>query len=515
MIIEVHGGTNEIASLSSFIGVSFVVKEKCFLSDSLVATFIGIIFGPVAFNIINPFKLTNDINKTIYYFTDIVISIQIMAAAISLSKKFWNKSMWLTTALVFWKVIGFTWYESLLIAACCAPTDPILANSIVNGRFAELHIHPRVRQLLSAESASNDGCVFPLFQLAYFLMKFSMAEAFLHWSYATILYEIIGAAILGAIIGYVSRISLRSSEKNNWIDKKNFLVFELALAMFTSGTVTMLGMSSFVAVLVTGTVFAWDGWFAEETHDAHVQEVLDMLVNIVFIPFQNEVFFIFFGSIIPWNAYGTAELPYWILITAAVLILIVRRLPAVLLMMRFMTPLLSFSEAFFVGWFGPVGVGALWYQTRGSILFPDNKLFGPVVAFIVFSSVICHGIMVPFVHLTIVGIRYTSTQSRTLSQTSRGRGIAPTWPTGVAMSAGVISSPEPLVRTADGRYIPASSICLKNTESLVLFEKEFQNKETDLEPKLIPFNEQSSEEIQVGASDSTLDGIADSQNDLC
>lgn len=54
------------------------------------------------------------------------------------------------------------WYPALLLASACAPTDPVLANSIVNGRFAELHINRRVRQLLSGESASNDGTLLDL-----------------------------------------------------------------------------------------------------------------------------------------------------------------------------------------------------------------------------------------------------------------------------------------------------------------------------------------------------------------
>ncbi|KAJ3388983.1 hypothetical protein HDU92_001222 [Lobulomyces angularis] len=421
-----------------------------------------------------------------------------MAAAIALPRKFWKtrwKSlvvllgpvsiyMWLTTALVLWKIIGFTWYQSLLIGACCAPTDPVLSNSIVNGRFAELHIQPRVRQLLSAESASNDGCAFPLFQLAYFLMKYSMKDAFFHWSYATLLYEVGAACILGLIVGYLSRTCLCFSEKNNWIDKKNFLVFELALAMFTSGSATMLGISSFIAVLVTGITFSWDGWFAEETHDAHVQEVIDMLVNI---------------AIIPWSSFGTPELPYWALITSSLLILIVRRLPAVLIMMKFMLPLLTLSEAFYVGWFGPVGVGALWYQTLGSTLFPENKLFTPVVSFIVFSSVICHGIMVPFVHFTILGIRHRTQ--------SRGSVIAtPLWPTGVEMSALAISGPEPLIRTADGQYVTAAAITFGNQISLKS-EKVDENSPS-LKAAVPTGILKVPEEIEVGSSESTLENIS-------
>ena len=39
----------------------------------------------------------------------------------------------------------------MTLAACITPTDPILASSIVKGRFAEEHIPEHVRDLLSAE----------------------------------------------------------------------------------------------------------------------------------------------------------------------------------------------------------------------------------------------------------------------------------------------------------------------------------------------------------------------------
>lgn len=109
--------------------------------------------------------------ELVFYFSDLVINIQIMAAAVSLPRRFWKSRwkslgillgpvtifMWLSTAIVFHFFMGLPWIQSLLLASTCAPTDPVLANSIVNGRFAELHINKRVRDLLSGESAANDG----------------------------------------------------------------------------------------------------------------------------------------------------------------------------------------------------------------------------------------------------------------------------------------------------------------------------------------------------------------------
>ena len=45
-------------------------------------------------------------------------------------------------------VPGLTFLESLCIAACVTPTDPVLAASVVKGRFAEKYVRPAVRDLV-------------------------------------------------------------------------------------------------------------------------------------------------------------------------------------------------------------------------------------------------------------------------------------------------------------------------------------------------------------------------------
>jgi NhaP-type Na+/H+ or K+/H+ antiporter len=121
--------------------------------------------------------------------------------------------------------------ECLIIAACTAPTDPILANSIVNGRFADMHIPVPIRQLLSAESSANDGLALPMFTIGVYMSTMSMDKAFIKWAWATWAYEIGIAIAFGTLVGYLSRICLRYSETHNLIDKKNFLSFEIALAV--------------------------------------------------------------------------------------------------------------------------------------------------------------------------------------------------------------------------------------------------------------------------------------------
>ena len=62
-------------------------------------------------------------------------------------------SMWLISTLIIYTLFNssFTFLDAMALAACITPTDPILASSIVKGRFAEEHIPEHVRDLLSAE----------------------------------------------------------------------------------------------------------------------------------------------------------------------------------------------------------------------------------------------------------------------------------------------------------------------------------------------------------------------------
>ncbi len=70
---------------------------------------------------------------------------------------------WLVTAGFVYAVIGTTWATALIISACLAPTDPVLAAAVLQGgsRFSA-RVPRRLRHMLSAESGCNDGYVFSI-----------------------------------------------------------------------------------------------------------------------------------------------------------------------------------------------------------------------------------------------------------------------------------------------------------------------------------------------------------------
>ncbi|CAG8580689.1 7008_t:CDS:2, partial [Dentiscutata heterogama] len=285
----------------------------------------------------------------------------------------------------------------------------ILANSVVQGSFAEKHIPPNVRHLLSAESGVNDGMGFPFLFFALFLLESKItATAVCQWISFVWGYHILLSIVIGIVIGWAARKLLGMAESRDWIDKESFLVFAFALAIFVVGGVSIIGSDALLACFMAGTSFSWDDWFREETQDAHLQDVIDLLLNLTI--------FMYIGMILPWSSFNSDDISLKSLITISVLILVFRRLPIVILFKGFIPSFHTFKEAAFAGYFGPVGIGAIFLAMtvekeisirlneglndidEGSMLRIQEMTF-PIVTFIVLSSVIVHGITVPILNI--------------------------------------------------------------------------------------------------------------------
>lgn len=99
----------------------------------------------------------------------------------------------------------------------------------------------------------------------------------------------------------------------------------------------------------------------------------------------------------------------WRMVLVAFLVLFFRRLPVVVLLKPAMPAIKTYREAVFSGWFGPIGVGAVFLSTiakeeletvyEGKEKPLATQIVGPVVLFIVFSSVVIHGTTVPLFKL--------------------------------------------------------------------------------------------------------------------
>jgi sodium/hydrogen antiporter len=89
-----------------------------------------------------------------------------------------------------------------------------LASSVVGkGKFAK-RVPGHLRNILSAESGSNDGMAFPFVYLAiYIIMDKQAGEAIKDWFLITVLYEVIMGTVLGALIGIAWRKAIKFAER--------------------------------------------------------------------------------------------------------------------------------------------------------------------------------------------------------------------------------------------------------------------------------------------------------------
>jgi len=149
----------------------------------------------------------------------------------------------------------------------------------------------------------------------------------------------------------------------------------------------------------------------------------------------NVAIFAWFGAVCPWWLFAHSPvIPLWRLIVLGILVLLFRRPPIVYLLHRFIPQIEQKRQALFVGFFGPIGVSAIFYihiceEYLAEILGPngeqraDARQLGEAVEVIVWFMVICsivvHGMSIPLAKL---GINIPRTFSRAVSD-SPGSGM--------------------------------------------------------------------------------------------
>ena len=403
--------------------ISFFVKERMYLSEPLLAVTVGIVIGPHVLNWVDPYSWADDtiINEVTYEISRLVIAVQVLFTGIALPEKYLRsewKSLsvlllvimtiaWFITALLIWGLVkNVTFLEALCISSAVTPTDPVLANSITSGQYAEEHVPENVRHIILAESGANDGLGFPFMFLAVGLLVrtgvdkgTSVGEEIWRWFYGVIVYDIFLSIAYGIVVGYIARKSLRWAAEHKLIDMSNFFGYGFGLALFTVGTAGLFGTDDILACFVVGNVFTWDDWFRLRQEETDFQEIIDMLLNVAI--------FMYIGMIIPWQDYSNEDigLSGWRMVLLGITVILLRRPPWVIALQKFIPALKSWQQGFFAGWFGPIGVGAVYYIEVAIRSVPHDhtrdhlrRITKPVVLFCVFSSVLMHGVTIPITY---------------------------------------------------------------------------------------------------------------------
>ena len=169
------------------------------------------------------------------YFTRLVLGVQLVLAGVQLPSKY-LKTEWKSLSLLLGPGL-----HALAVGACVTPTDPVLSNSIVKGKFADKNIPKELQKIIVAESGANDGLGYPFLFLPLYLIKHighggqgsdnSTRVAVGLWFGETWGYTIILSVIYGAAVGWIAKELLHWAEERKYVDRESFLVFAITLAV--------------------------------------------------------------------------------------------------------------------------------------------------------------------------------------------------------------------------------------------------------------------------------------------
>ncbi|KAL3469767.1 Sodium/hydrogen exchanger family-domain-containing protein [Aspergillus californicus] len=425
------------ATLGGFISifglVSYLFKERFYLSEALISLLAGVAFSPHAANFIRPddyaLGTERNLEQITLCFTRLVLGVQLVLAGVQLPKRYlqveWRSlslllgpgmaAMWMCSALIIWALVpNFSFLQSLAVGACVTPTDPVLSNSIVKGKFADKNVPRPLQRIIIAESGANDGLGYPFLFFALYLIQYTgmdgegfsggAGKAMGLWFYETWAYTILLSVGYGVTVGWISRELLHWAEEKHYVDRESFLVFAIALALFIVGTCGLIGTDDLLACFVAGNVFTQDDWFRLETMDDSLQPTIDMLLNLAV--------FMWFGAVCPWSLFLHNDIiPLYRLVFLGILILLVRRMPIIFALHRYIDQIENLFQTTFVGFFGPIGVGAIFYLSVSREYLRKITVNGEVredaqqvadaieiiVWFLVICSIVVHGLSIPLV----------------------------------------------------------------------------------------------------------------------
>ncbi|KAG6038099.1 hypothetical protein E4U41_004549 [Claviceps citrina] len=457
VVVAVLGGFVSLFGL-----VSYLLKERYYMSEALISLLVGVALGPHAAGWIRPSSYAacqrdglseaqceDRLMAVTLNFSRLVLGVQLVLAGVQLPSKYmWTQlrpvlllvgpgmvCMWMATSLLVWGLVGTpSFLHALAVGACVTPTDPVLSAVIVKGKFADHNIPKDLQHLIVAESGTNDGLGYPFLFFALYLIKYvgggggGGGEAMGLWLALTWGYTILLSVLYGAAVGWAAREMLHYAEKRNYVDRESFLVFAIALALFVLGTCGMLGTDDVLACFVAGNAFTWDDWFRLQTKDDSLQPTVDMLLNVSV--------FLWYGAYLPWDKFssqGAVLVPLNRLVPLGLLVMLLRRLPWVFAMHRWIPQIRHARQAVFVGFFGPIGVSAIFYlfisidfikahlSNEDGVPREDVKDLAEsitvVVWFLTVCSIVVHGLSIPLGRLGSLAPKIHRVLSQTLSET--------------------------------------------------------------------------------------------------
>ena len=332
------------------------------------------------------------------HLTEIAVIVALFSAGLKLDRpltwRAWNSTARLLliampvtiglVALLGSQLLGLSAAAALLLGACLAPTDPVLAGDIgVGPPGDEDELEPNFA--LTSEAGLNDGLAFPFVLAGIYMAAESGSGWVAEWLAADVLYAIAGGTAIGAAVGLVAAWSVKLLRDRELLAPGLDAYHAIATVLVIYGLAEVAGTYGFLAAFAGGLAFRR----YEADHEANVSvhegaELSEKLLELSVI--------LLLGSLLTLTGLRLPGWEGWLL--AALVIGAVRPLACLAALAG--SQLDRPSEKTFVAWFGVRGVGSLFYVSAaveaGVLAAGERDLLVWTVIACVLLSIVVHGI---------------------------------------------------------------------------------------------------------------------------
>lgn len=367
-------------------------QERWWLTEPLVAVGFGIVLGPTGLAVLQLPPATTS-PRILTEVSRIAIAVADLGVALRLPRAYpldeWRSLavilavgmtlMTLVTGLLVWGLLGVSLWVAVLVGATVSSTDPIVATTIVTGPVANRNVPARIRNFVSAESAGNDGAVYPLVLLPVLVLT-RPSGALGSWVTYVVGWQVVGTVVIGGTIGYAAGRLFAWSERTGVVEDRGFVAYALALTFVVLGAARLLSMDGILAAFAAGVAYRLAPGDQQVATEKYVQRALS---KFFVLPT-----FVLFGVAIPWSDWLALG---WTGVLLAVLVLVCRRPPVVLGLSRWLTPLRTRKDVAFTAWFGPIGVSTLFYALL-AVQKTGIRQIWPIASLLLFASLLAHGL---------------------------------------------------------------------------------------------------------------------------
>ncbi|OAP39969.1 cation transporter [Sinorhizobium glycinis] len=281
-------------------------------------------------------------------------------------------------------ILGLGAASAVLLAACLAPTDPVLASDVQVGP-PQTGTEDEVRFALTSEAGLNDGLSFPFVYLAIAIALASdQPDWFAHWLLFDVLWRLLAGVVMGWIIGKVLGFATFRLPKGAALVRTGDGFVALGVTCLAYSLTELVHGYGFVAVFVAALSFRTverHHEFHKELHD--FSEQIERLLMMVLL--------VCFGAAVSIGQF-IAELD-WRVVAFALFVLAIAR-PVTGWMSLPST--LPKGERAAIAIFGIRGLGSIYYLAfaTGMARFEEAGVMWSAVALIVLISIVTHGLTV-------------------------------------------------------------------------------------------------------------------------